>query len=135
MWIFVRGIPRQMDSKALDKFIKRLLSPGWLPFMRAGRIRITGSKILKIVHTRTRTVEFHGLIQVMPASKAGSVIDRINQAQIDGRKLHAHPYSKRFLRSDRRKSFLDPSREKVPERRRIDRRRKHLVSQVVDATL
>ncbi len=135
MWIFIRGIPKAMDSKALDKFIRRLLFPGWLPFMRAGRIRITGSKILKIVHTRTRSVEIHGLIQVMPASKAEIVIDRINQAKIDGRQLHAHPYSKRFLRADRRKVYFDPSREHTPERRRTERRRKHLVSQVIDATL
>ncbi len=135
MWIFVRGIPREMDSRALDRFIKRLLFPGWLPFIQAGRIRIAGSKILKIVHTRSHTVEFHGLIQVMPADRAKRVIDRINQAKIDGRQLHAHTYNKRFIRGDRRKTLFDPARTLVHERRQVERRRKHLVSQVVDATL
>ncbi len=134
MWVFIKGIPKEMDSKGLEKFIKRLLFPGWLPFTVTGRVRIAGSKILKIVHTRTRSVEYHGLIQIQPASRAESVIERINQSKIDGRPLHSHAYNKRYARSDRRKMLFTELGHSY-ERRMVDRRRKHLVSQVVDASL
>ncbi len=134
MWVFIKGIPKEMDSKGLERFIKRLLFPGWLPFVVNGRVRISGSKILKIVHTRTRSIEYHGLIQIQPASRAESVIERINQSKIDGQLLHSHPYSKRYARSDRRKRLF-PEHGHSYERRVLDRRRKHLVSQVVDASL
>ncbi len=135
MWIFIKGIPKQMDSKALERFIKRVLSPGWLPFAVAGRIRIKGSKILKIVHTRTRSVEYHGLIQIQPASRAESVIERINRSKINGRTLESHPFSKRFTRADRRNAFLEVGDRGSTDRRRIERRRRNLVSQVVDSSL
>lgn len=135
MWIFIKGIPKEMDARALEKFVKRLMFPGWLPFSVAGRVRISGSKILKIVHTRTRSIEYHGLIHIQPASKVERVIERINQARINGRKLESHPYSKRYARADRRNMFYDAGKTVHPERRRVERRRKHLVSQVVDASL
>ena len=135
MWVFIKGIPKEMDSKKLERFIKRLLFPGWLPFAVNGRVRITGSKILKIVHTRTRSVEYHGLIQVLPAARVPAVIERINQARIGNRQLQAHPYSKRFIRADRRRMLFGEAREQGRERRQVERRRKHLVSQVVDASL
>jgi hypothetical protein len=134
MWVFIKGIPKEMDSKGLERFIKRLLFPAWLPFAVTGRVRIAGSKILKIVHTRTRSVEYHGLIQIQPASRAESVIERINQSKIGGRPLHSHPYSKRYTRSDRRKKLFTELGHSY-DRREIERRRKHLVSQVVDASL
>ena len=134
MWIFIKGIPKQMDSRALEKFVKRLLYPGWLPFNMTGRTRISGSKILKIVHTRTRSVEYHGLIRIYPASKVESVIERINQSKIDGRTLQSHLYNRRLLRSDRRKGLVVDAQDRPFDRRRLERRRKHLVSQIVDAS-
>jgi hypothetical protein len=134
MWVFIKGIPKEMNSKALEKFIKRLLSHSWLLFKVRGRIRIAGSKILKIVHTRSCSVEYHGLIQVLPASKVESVIQRINQAKINGRQLQAHTYNKRFVRSDRRRMLFSEANEQPYERRQLERRRRHLVSQVVDAS-
>jgi hypothetical protein len=133
MWVFIKGIPKEMDSKGLEKLIKRMLRPLWSPFFIRGRIRISGTKILKIVHTRSRTVEYHGLIQVKPEEKTQSVIEKINQAKIKGRILESHMYYKRYTRRDRRKMLLDGTSESN-ERRHIERRRKNLVSQVIDAT-
>ena len=136
MWIFIKGIPKEMDSTALEKFIRRIVSPGWLPFAVSGRVRIKGAKILKIVHTRTRSIEYHGLIQIQPASRAESVIQRINKSKVQGRLLEAHPYSKRYSRADRRNMFLqEQSQGRVAaDRRQIDRRRRNLISLVVDAS-
>ena len=134
MWVFIKGIPREMDSKGLEKFIKKLLRPAWYPFYLRGRITITGTKILKIVHTRTRSIEYHGLIQVKPEEHTRSVIEKINQAKLDGRELESHPYSKRYTKRDRRKMMLDNPHYSM-ERRLAERRRKNLVSQVIDARL
>lgn len=134
MWIFIKGIPKEMDSQALERFVKRTLSPGWLPFAVTGRVRIRGSKILKIVHTRTRSVEYHGLIQIQPASQAERVIQRINNAMINGRRLESHPYSKRFARADRRNMFIEAGGKSASDRRQVERRRANLVSQVVDSS-
>ncbi|MGD8907795.1 MAG: hypothetical protein PVI92_00500, partial [Chromatiales bacterium] len=119
-----------MNSKALKKFAKRLLSYGWLPFNLRNRIIISASKILKIVHTRSRSVEYHGLIQVLPAGKVESVIQRLNHATINGQQLRAHTYNKRLIRSDRRGVFFSEANTQPYERRQHERRRSHLVSQV-----
>lgn len=135
MWIFIKGIPKEMDSQALETFVKRTLSPGWLPFAVTGRVRVKGSKILKIVHTRTRSIEYHGLIQIQPASQAERVIQRINSAKINGRRLECHPYSKRFSRADRRNMFMEAGgKASSSDRRQVERRRGNLVSQVVDSS-
>ena len=134
MWIFVKGIPEEMDSKALGRFIKRLLFPIWLPFGLNGSVTISGSKILKIAHTRTYSVEFHGLIQVLPANQVERVIRQINQTRAGGRQLYSHHYRRRFTCLDRR--FTDfAEAPSPPEIDRVERRRNHLVSQVVDATM
>jgi hypothetical protein len=135
MWIFIKGIPKEMDSKALEQFVKRLLHPRWLTLSAAGYARITGTKILKIVHARTRLVEYHGLIQVQSVSSVESVMQRINQARINGRRLQSHPYNKRNACKDRRSRPYGSGKRYYPDRRRIERRRTHLVSQVVDAFL
>jgi hypothetical protein len=125
-----------MDSKALQKFVKRLLFIDWFPFnLRGRRARVAGSKILKIVHVRSQLAEYHGLIQVVPAGKEEGVIRRINRAKINGQQLQAHTYNRRFSRLDRRKTMSNEQRAPTFERREIERRRKHLVSQVVDASL
>jgi hypothetical protein len=134
MWVFVKGIPRGMDSKGLEKLIKKLLRPAWSPFSLSGRISISGAKILKIVHTRSRSTEYHGLIRVKPEERVRSVIEKINRAKVDGRNLECHPYSNRYTKRDRRKLLLDDPHDSN-ERRRAERRRRNLVSQVIDAKL
>ena len=134
MWVFIKGIPRGMDSKGLEKLIKKLLRPAWSPFNLSGRISISGAKILKIVHTRSRSIEYHGLIRVKPEERVQSVIEKINQAKVEGRNLESHPYNKRYTKRDRRKLLLDDPHD-ANERRRTERRRKNLVSQVIDAKL
>jgi hypothetical protein len=134
MWVFIKGIPRELDSKGLEKLIKKILRPAWYPFYLRGRITISGTKILKIVHTRSRSIEYHGLIQVKPEERTQSVIEKINHAKFNGREWESHPYSKRYTRRDRRKMMLgDPYYS--TERRQTERRRKNLVSQVIDAKL
>jgi hypothetical protein len=134
MWIFIKGIPEEMDAKALERYVKRLLFPNWLPFGLHGRIKIYGSKILKIVHIHSHSVERHGLIQVLPASQVEWVMRQINQTRIGGRYLQSHPYSKRFTRLDTR-DITFAGVQKASERRQVERRRSHLVSQVVDASM
>ncbi|MEJ2692084.1 MAG: hypothetical protein P8166_03255 [Candidatus Thiodiazotropha sp.] len=124
-----------MNSKALAKLIKRRLFPAWLPISLNRRVRVAGTKILKIVHTRTQTVEYHGLIQVLPANKVEGVMERINQTRIGDRQLQSHPYSRRFVYSDRRREIYADREPKQSENRQLERRRSHLVCQVVDASL
>ena len=135
MWVFIKGIPDEMGSRDLEIVIKQLLKSTWMPFRLTGRIRISGTKILKIVHTRSRLTEFHGLVQIEPKDKLVGVIEKINQASLDGRCLEAHVYAKRLTRRDRRKVQAAGEQYRQNDRRRIERRRKHLVSQIIDASL
>lgn len=134
MWVFIKGIPEEMDSKALERFIKRLLFPGWLPFVMNGRVKIAGSKILKIVHVRSHSVEHHGLIHVLPSTQVERVIRRINLAKLGDQPLQSHRYSKRFTLLDRRGMAYHEAAQRS-ERRQMERRRNHLVSHVVDASM
>lgn len=135
MWIFLKGIPAEMDAKSLQKFIGHLLLPGWMSTTTTNRSRVAGTKILKIDHILSRSVEYHGLVKIEPATQTAKLIDHINQAKIKGRRLGAHPYHSRFARADRRCQPVAEECGPLPERRRLQRRRKHLVCQVVDACL
>ncbi|MCU7853476.1 MAG: hypothetical protein KZQ80_14830 [Candidatus Thiodiazotropha sp. (ex Monitilora ramsayi)] len=78
--------------------------------------------------------EYHGLIQIKPVDKIRGVVDKINQATLNGRRLEAHPYCKRFTRRDPRKLLFNDTHGSPSERRQVERRRKNLVSQVIDAS-
>ncbi|MCG7921203.1 MAG: hypothetical protein N0C81_16725 [Candidatus Thiodiazotropha lotti] len=114
--------------------VKRLVMPGWSFFTeKANAVDITRSKVLKLKFNKAQEWEIHGLVFVDPSESAHEMIGRLNAASKLGRRLHAHPYIHRESSRDRRRLVLDLANRYPGDRRRQDRRRISLASQVVDA--
>jgi hypothetical protein len=131
MWVFIKGIPEEISVKGLRKLIARQFSPLW-SFMPVKGVKIKECKILKIMHANARAWEYYGLVYINPSRLAHAVVGRLNTKKVKGLQLQAHPYIKRHQNRDRRRITVVESEQYPGERRRNDRRRGHLVSQVSD---
>jgi hypothetical protein len=134
MWVFIKGIPKELSVKELHKLISRQLSPIWSIMPMRG-VRVEDSKILKIMHVSNKVWEYYGLVYINPSRLVHSVIGRLNSAKIKGKRVQAHPYIRRHRSRDRRRQLLQGSEQYPGERRREDRRRQNLVSQIHDRSV
>jgi hypothetical protein len=134
MWVFIKGISEECSARELAKLINRLLIPGWAFFAEKTKgVDITRSKVLRMKFNKTDRWEIHGLIFVDPSEAAHQMIGRLNADSKVGKGLHAHPYIHRRTARDRRREVLNKANRYPGDRRREDRRRISLASQVVDA--
>jgi hypothetical protein len=131
MWVFIKGIPEEISVKELRKLITRQFSPLW-SFMPVKGVKVGECKILKIMHANTIAWEYYGLVYINPSHLAHAVIGRLNTRKFKGKRLQAHPYIKRHKNRDRRQYTTVGSEQYPGERRRKDRRRGNLVSQISD---
>ena len=131
MWVFIKGIPKEISVKELHKLVSRQFSPLWSVIPIRG-VKVEESKILKIMHTNTRVWEYYGLIYINPSRLVHSVIGRLNTTKIKGKRVQAHPYIRRHRSRDRRQQIVEGVEQYPGERRREDRRRRSLVSQIND---
>lgn len=131
MWVFIKGIPNQTRVKDLQRLITRQFSPA-RSIMPIRGVRIEDSKVLKIMCMESRVWEYYGLVYISPTRLVHAVIGRLNAATLNGKRIHAHPYIKRHRDRDRRKQILEGSEPYPGERRRKDRRRGGVVSQIGD---
>jgi hypothetical protein len=131
MWVFIKGIPDDISVKQLRKLITRQVSPLW-SFMPVKGVKVEECKILKIMHSNSKTWEYYGLVYINPSHLAHAVVGRLNVNKFKGKQLQAHPYIKRHRKRDRRKLTVVESVQYPGERRGKDRRRGNLVSQISD---
>jgi hypothetical protein len=131
MWVFIRGIPEAITVRELHKLITRQFSPAWSSIPIRG-VRVVESKVLKIMSKESGAWEYYGLVYISPTRLVHAVIGRLNAATINGRRIHAHPYFNRHRHRDRRQQILEGSEPYPVERRRKDRRRVSVVSQIAD---
>ncbi|ODB85142.1 hypothetical protein A3194_15475 [Candidatus Thiodiazotropha endoloripes] len=134
MWVFINGISEECTARELTKMVNRLVMPGWSFFTeKVNAVDITRSKVLRLKFNKAQDWEIHGLVFIDPSESAHEMIGRLNAASRLGRRLHAHPYIHREASRDRRRLVLDKAYRYPGDRRRQDRRRISLASQVVDA--
>jgi hypothetical protein len=134
MWVFIKGISDECSARELTKIVSRVVKPGWSLFStRVNGMRVERSKILKTMYNKASRWEYHGLVYVNSPDSVHELIGRLNATWIKGRILHAHPYIRRQSSRDRRKLVLDQTNPFPDDRRKSDRRRGNLVSQVIDS--
>jgi hypothetical protein len=134
MWVFIKGISDECSARELTKIVSRFVKPGWSLFSaRMNGMRIERSKILKTMYNKATRWEYHGLVYVNSSDSVHELIGRLNATPFKGRVLRAHPYIRRQSSRDRRKLILDQTNPFPGERRKSDRRRGNLVSQVIDS--
>jgi hypothetical protein len=134
MWVFIKGISEECSARELAKMVNRLLMPGWSFFAEKTKgVDITRSKVLRMKFNKSQNWEIHGLVFVDPSEAAHQMIGRLNADSKVGKGLYAHPYIHRRVTRDRRREVLNQANRFPGDRRREDRRRISLASQVVDA--
>ena len=134
MWVFIKGISGECSARELTKMVCRLASPGWSLFStKLNSSCIERSKVLKMMYNKSSQWEYHGLIYINPSETAHEMIGRLNANSKKGRRLRAHPYIRRQSTRDRRKLLLGLADPFPGERRREDRRRVNLASQIIDS--
>ena len=131
MWVFIRGIPSTITVKELHRLITRQFSPTWSSIPIRG-VKVEESKVLKIMCTDSSVWEHYGLVYISPTRLVHAVVGRLNAATINGKRIHAHPYYNRQRSRDRRQQIVEGSEPYPVERRRRDRRRGSVVSQIAD---
>ena len=131
MWIFLRQIPKGSTRRELGKFVSKGLSPSWMPFPFLSRAKVKRCEILEILNPETKTIEYHGLVQLDPNRAALPVIDRVNGRSLRGKPIEVRKYFRRSGHRDRRALFSESAGRQ--ELRRKDRRRDRLRSKVLHA--
>ncbi|MEW8051199.1 MAG: hypothetical protein AB2809_12550 [Candidatus Thiodiazotropha sp.] len=117
--------------KELHKLITRQFSPLW-SIMPIRGVKVEKSKILKIMHTNSRVWEYYGLVYIKPSRLVHAAIGRLNTTKFKGMRMQAHPYIRRHKSRDRRQRLVEGTEQYPGDRRRKDRRRGNLVSQISD---
>lgn len=131
MWVFIKGIPEEISVRELHKLINRQFHPVWSVVPIRG-VKVEDSRILKIMHIDSGVWEYYGLVSIKPSRLVHDAIGRLNAATINGKRIHAHPYVRRHKGRDRRQTIVEGAEPYPWERRRKDRRRSNLVSQISD---
>lgn len=119
MIIILKNIPGTTKAYEIEKFIQPGLKGGL--FRRTGHIESIFIQALK--DTRFNSVEYHGLIRVIPDPVAKRVIKALNGKQLRGKRIAVNEYHIRIWRNDRRSNSQI---NKFNERREGDRRRYYL---------
>jgi len=126
MKIFIRGLPADTSAASLRAFAETLLTPPWyLPMSR--RIKLRSCVVLKMKDLASKTVEFHGLLEVTPYKSAMDAIERLNRQEFQGRLLAARTWHERVGQNDRRNVPSPEDDNTSKDRRTRNRRRRRLV--------
>ncbi|MCP4433365.1 MAG: hypothetical protein GY806_20505 [Gammaproteobacteria bacterium] len=100
-------------------------------FSFPSRAKVKRCEILEILNTETKTIEYHGLVQIDPSKAALKVVERVNGGRLQGKFIEVRKYVHRSGHRDRRALFSE--RDDRQELRRQDRRRDRLRSKVLHA--
>jgi len=144
MLVFIRMIPESVTTDDLRHFINKGMGFVWNNiFRRQGTIASTS--IFKTTNPKTDSVEYHGMVDIQPATSAQAAIRKLNRTHLKGRPVEIRKYFRRSPLRDRRtgqpyrehESFND-LREKDRRRCGVDSselRRKHPLDHFGEATL
>lgn len=125
MLLFIKDIPKYSTNQEVTRFISsgRSSLARFIPFISG--FSVLKCEILRIEDKRQLTVEYHGLITVEPEKTGHALINRLDGAILNGRRVEVRPYFKRAAYKDRRR--IHANLELLPaERRSRDRRRDYL---------
>ena len=99
---------------------------GFLPTFK--KARIVNAKIVTLLNTDTKTMEYHGLVTIEPDNVAQKVIRRLNRKPFKGARINIHEYRNRSWHNDPR--IRMSTTVKPLNLRKRDRRRRNV--EVID---
>ena len=127
MELFIRRLPEATTRLDLIQFVSNALKPRWHLLQFAPSGSLTECKILQIEDTDQESIEFHGLIQIVPAAAALTALERLDGNYFKSKKVEVRKYFHRSIERDRRYHQSASLPDDIQEQRRQDRRRTHLL--------
>lgn len=127
MELFIRRLPEATTRLDLIQYVSDALKPRWhlLEFAPTGSL--TESEILRIEDTDHKNVEFHGVINIVPAAAALTALERLDGSYFKSKKVEVRKYFHRSTQRDSRHRQSASPANNIQEQRKRDRRRTHLL--------
>jgi hypothetical protein len=118
-------LPVGVSEEELHQFVRQALRSPWARlFGRGARIKTTN--ILKITDQETRSVEYHGVVDIEPVKSALMAAKRLRRLKFRGRELEVRPYHYRSRNGEQRGQKPLMEDLSIHNRRLTDRRRARL---------
>ncbi len=133
MWLFIRRIRYTTTRKQLERFIARGLQHHWLFIPLPSKAHIKRCEILQITNGQGHEAEFHGLVDIEPASAAQAAIEKLDGKELKGKAVQIRKFFRRSYLRDRRQGFGRRNGQQNEERRQQDRRRPNIRCCVIHA--
>jgi predicted lipoprotein len=98
MLIILKNIPTKTRKQDIANFIMPVVKGGWL--RKGGQIK--NISILAQKNMRTRIIQYHGLVDILPDEVAEKVIKKLHRKALIGKHIAVCEYRIRNVRNDRR---------------------------------
>ena len=122
MLLFFRNIPANTRTSDFHKLIKPAM--GNAVFSAFNKGRIVNVKIVRLLDSNTKILEYHGLVRIEPDKVAQKVIKRLNRKSFKGVRINVREYRSRSWHNDRRTKMSNTL--KSASLRKKDRRRRDI---------
>lgn len=125
MLLFIRLLPESTTEHELRQFVHRAVYSPWLRLIGPPS-RVSSVQIIRICNPEIDSVEYHGIVGVEPAKTALSVIKKLDERELRGKKVTVRKYFSRSARRDRRLQRPEVRFLAIFNRRKKNRRRLNL---------
>ncbi|MET0106086.1 MAG: hypothetical protein ABW072_13230 [Sedimenticola sp.] len=125
MLLFVRKIPMAVTRDDLERFVSTGLG-SLMARLSGHRGRINELQVLRFTNLNTRSVQFHGLVDIEPESSASDAIGKLDGARLNGVPVTVRAFMERSPSNDRRKGLPAGTTRLFHDLRKGDRRRGRL---------
>ncbi len=125
MRLFIRMLPEGVSEEELYQFVQQAIRSPWSRLFGRGA-RIKSTNILQITDQESRSVEYHGVVDVEPMKSALMAARRLCHLKLRGSELEVRPYYYRSRSHDRRGQEPLVEGLTIHNRRLSDRRRPRL---------
>ena len=130
MQLFIPCIPDSVSEADLRRFMQQALCSPWRRLLKRWG-HIGSIRILKITHQESRSVEYHGLVDVEPARQAERLIKKLNNTLLGGEAVEVRQYHRRSGFRERRRQHSGMESLAITDRRTRERRRGSLIIEQV----
>ncbi len=130
MLVFIRMIPKSVNCNELRHFVSKGVNSFWTRY--AGKQGSVDSvSINKVTNQEMQSVEYHGIVNIEPATSAQAAIKKLNRTTLKGVPVEVRKFYQRSPMRDRRKGQSDIDADMFKDLRKGDRRRKQLFMEPV----
>lgn len=104
MLVFFKNVPPTTQKSDLIGFIKPVIERGFLYRFFCLPGAIVDIKLLNVLDKEKNTVNFHGVVTIMPDEVASLAIKQLDRKVVNGRRITVREYHIRSEKNDPRKA-------------------------------